>query len=164
MKTIYRWLCVALGAVLNSGCGSDDCSTAPETRSAMVSIDGQVVDETGAPIADIHVAFEEDAADTTDATGAWSIRTRGSVPASCVEDEQAPCMLAAYEAGHPDGGIYLPYRGALDLDQTIEGDGNFDLGLWEQHEIRVVMQGNAVLYGPPCAARAWLKASRSGPV
>ena len=34
----------------------------------------------------------------------------------------------------------------------------------EQNDIRVVMRANAVLYGPPCAARAWLRAARSGPV
>ncbi|MCP4573800.1 MAG: carboxypeptidase regulatory-like domain-containing protein [bacterium] len=164
MKTIYRWLCLAIGAVIGSGCDSDDCTNTPDSRTAMVSIDGQVVDELGAPLPNIHVAFEDDVADTTDASGNWSIATRGSVPASCVEDVQAPCMLTAHEVGHPDGDIYLPSRDALQLEQTLDGNGNWDLGLWEQHDVRVVMSGNAVLYGPPCAARAWLKASRSGPV
>ena len=83
MKTIYRWLCLAIGAVLGSGCSSDECNC-PDTQTATVNIDGQIVDEGGTPVPGIHVAFEDAAADTTDAAGAWSILTRGSVPASCV--------------------------------------------------------------------------------
>jgi len=161
MKLIYRWLCVAIGAVLGAGCESDD--SGPQTRSATVHIDGEVVDELGAPVAGIHVAFEDDVADTTGANGAWSIVARGTVPADCVADVQSPCRLTAHEPGHPYGNIYLPHRGPLDLVRTEDGRNSFDLGLWEQHDIRVVMQANAVLYGPPCAARAWLKAARSGP-
>lgn len=163
MKLIYRWLCLALGAFLGSGCESDDCNS-PTGRTATVHVDGQVVDQSGAPLANIHVAFEDGKSDTTDAAGDWSIVATGTVPAACVEDDQSPCMLAAHEIGYPEGRIYLPHRSALDLVQAEDGQGDWDLGLWEQRDIRVVMQANAVLYGPPCAARAWLKAARSGPV
>ncbi len=163
MKLIYRCLCVVLGAILGAGCDSDDGGGGPSTRSATVRIDGQAVDVTDAPLPGIHVAFEGDVADTTDAAGHWSIEARGSVPGVCVDDVDAPCMIAAHEVGFPDGNIYFPYRESLDLVQTQPGGNIFDLGLWEQHDIRVVLQANAVLYGPPCAARAWLRAAKSGP-
>jgi hypothetical protein len=163
MKLIYRWLWLAIGTILGTGCSSDECND-PSGRTATVHIDGQVVDEGGAPLSGIHVAFEDDAADTTDAAGDFAIVAHGSVPADCVEDAQAPCMLTAHEVGFPEGMAYLPHRGTLDLVRVGDGQGSWDLGLWEQLDIRVVMRTNAVLYGPPCAARAWLQAARSGPV
>lgn len=156
MKLMYRWICVALGAILGSGCS--DKSTDPEygpmpeygVPSGTIVLDGTVVDGHGTGIAGIEVSFNGAVADTTDSNGAWSI-DRDNVYIPCTDENQDPCEVTATDIDGPDnGGPYPTLRIPLDLDQTDPGDGGYDQGTWEQHGIEIDVDP-AVEYGPPVA-------------
>ena len=119
---------------------------------ATVILDGVVVDGTGDPIRDIAVELDGFGGTTSDSLGRWSLNRVGY--SSCLTDSLVGCGLEATDVDSTEnGGPYLPELVILDLDKTQDGSG-YNLGTFEQHNIRIEMDETAVLYGPQCAAAA----------
>lgn len=151
MKFLHRCWCLLLGALLPSSCTEDAVDPAPEYGAphATVILDGVVVDNLGAPVKDIVVEMDHFGSTTSDALGNWSLQGVGFD--ACVVDTLVACGLVATDVDGPDnGGPYAPTLVALDLEQTAPGSG-FNLGTYEQHDIRIVMEDIPVEYGPQCA-------------
>ena len=159
MRLIYRWICVAIGAVLGSGCSDNPTDPVeygpvpmPEygVPTGTIVLDGRVLDGRGAGIPGIEVVFNGGVADTTDATGAWSIDA-DHVFIPCAGGHANSCEVTANDIDGPDnGGHYPSVKVVLDPDQTDPGDGGSDQGTWEQHGVDIAMD-IAVEYGPPVA-------------
>ncbi len=156
MKLIYRCLCLVLGAVLGSGCSDStepvEYGPMPEygVPSGTIRLDGRVLDHVGAPISGVEVSFLGALADTSDAAGAWSLDGQhGYIP--CVDGGPTDCEVVATDIDGPaNGGPFPPVTVTLDLTQTVPGNGGYDQGTWEQHNIDIVLD-DAVEYGPPVA-------------
>lgn len=156
MKLIYRCLCVALGAILGSGCSDStepvEYGPQPEygVPTGTIRLDGRVINRLGAPVAGIEVSFAGARPDTTDAAGTWAIDEENA-SFFCVLNDQEDCLLSARDIdGAANGGPYFAPDMVLDLVRTRPGSGSFDIGVWEQHGIDVVMD-EGVEYGPPVA-------------
>ena len=151
MKFIHRCWCLLLGALLPSACSDNTNGPLPEygMPQATVKLDGEVVDVAGAPVRDIVVEMSGFGSTTTDASGKWLLDEVGY--SSCVEDDKLSCGLEAKDVDGPaNGGPYPPSLVVLDLQQTQPGSG-WNLGTFEQHDVRIVMDDVAVEYGPQCA-------------
>ena len=152
MKFIHRCWCLLLGALLPQACSDNPTDPpAPEYGApyATVNLDGEVVDVAGAPVRDIVVEMDGFGSATSDASGKWSLESHGF--SSCIADSQLTCGLEAKDVDGPDnGGPYPPSLVVLDLQQTQPGSG-WNLGTFEQHDVKIVMEDVAVEYGPQCA-------------
>ncbi len=146
MKLIYRYICIALGAILGSGC-SDSTSPDPVEYGPMpeygvpsgtVHASGRVLDNEGTPVQGIQVSVEFALPDTTDAQGNWAIDQNSTyIPCS---DGQTDCLVEAEDIDGPDnGGTYPTASVVLELEQTEPGSSTFDLGTWEQHGLDIVL-------------------------
>jgi hypothetical protein len=114
-----------------------------------VILDGVVVDNLGAPVKDIVVEMDSFGSTTSNDLGIWSLQSAGF--SNCLADTLVACGLVASDVdGTDNGGPYPPTLVELDLEQTSPGSG-FNLGTYEQHDIRIVMEDVAVEYGPQCA-------------
>lgn len=158
MKFLHRCWCLLLGALLPTACGDNidapEYGPAPEygVPQATVKLDGVVVDVSGAPVRDIVVTMDGFGATASDIQGIWSLNKTGF--AACVPDTQLVCSLEATdEDGVENGGPYPPTLVILDLEKTQSGSGN-NLGTYEQHDIRIVMDDVIAEYGPECAKAA----------
>jgi hypothetical protein len=152
MKFLHRCWCLLLGALLPNACTDSGVDPAPEygVPQATLKLDGVVVDSRGAPVKDILIELDNFGSTTSDALGGWSMVSVGFD--SCVIDTLTACGLVASDPAGP--GMYMPTLVNLDLVQTAPGSG-FNLGTYEQHSIRIVMDDVAVEYGPECAKAAY---------
>ena len=153
MKFLHRCWILLLGTLLPSACGDNPIDTVEYGAPiANLKVDGVVVDNVGAPVKDIVVELEGFGSTTSDAEGDWSLETSGF--SSCLADTQVVCGLVASDVDGPDnGGPYPPTLVPLDLVKTKPGSG-WNVGTYEQHDIRIVMEDILVEYGVPCAKAA----------
>ena len=113
-------------------------------------MDGEVVDVAGTPVKDIEVQMLGFGKTTTDESGKWSLGEVGYN--QCIADSQLTCGLVATDVdGAANGGPYPPSMVVLDLEQTAPG-GGWDMGTYEQHGLRIVMEDVYIEYGPQCVA------------
>lgn len=155
MKFLHRCWCLLLGALLPSACSDSpvdvEYGPAPEYGAphATVIVDGVVVNNVGAPIKDIVVGLDGFGSTASDTLGRWSINKVGF--SACLTDTLVNCGLEATDVdGADNGGPYDLELVILDLVKTSSGTG-WNLGTWEQHDVRIVMEEPVMEYGPQCA-------------
>ena len=159
MKVLHRWWCLLLGALLPSACSESivdppEYGPAPEYGAphATVILDGVVVNNLGSPIKDIVVELDGFGSTTSDTLGHWALNKVGF--SSCLTDTLVACGLEATDVDDAEnGGPYDPELVILDLEKTSPGIG-WNLGTWEQHDVRIVLDEPAMEYGPQCARAA----------
>ena len=144
MKLIYRYLCLALGTILGTGCSDPadmvEYGPMPEygVPTGTVHVSGRVLDQGGTPIQGVQVSVDFALPDTTDAQGHWAI-DQNSTYIPCA-DGQTHCLVEAEDIDGPDnGGPFPPTSTVLNLIQTVPGSGTFNMGTWEQHGIDIVL-------------------------
>jgi putative lipoprotein (rSAM/lipoprotein system) len=123
-----------ISLLLGSALGATGCPV-PEYGMPHASFDlsGTAVDgTTDAPIPGIEVDFDGNTA-TTGADGAWSLQVETAF--ACGPD----CTLSAQDVDGEDNGTYDPAEQPFTATQTAEGDGDWDEGAWEAHDIEVRM-------------------------
>ena len=153
MKFLHRCWLLLLGTLLPSACGDNPIDAVEYGAPiANLKVDGVVVDYAGTPVKDIVVEFDGFGSTTSDAEGDWSLESSGY--SSCLADTQVVCGLVASDVdGSDNGGPFLPTLVPLDLVKTKPGSG-WNVGTYEQHDIRIVMEEIAAEYGVPCAKAA----------
>jgi hypothetical protein len=89
--------------------------------------------DTGAPLNGIGLFFKAVHTQSNQA-GLWSIGAEGL---GCGYDAFPPCSLEVVDTDGPDGGSFQSTWVVLNLIQTEPGDGVFDLGKFEQHDLEI---------------------------
>lgn len=147
MKLIYRYLCIAFGVILGTGC-SDPSDPGGEVEygpiaeygvpTGTVHASGRVLDHLGTPIPGVQVSVDFALPDTTDAQGNWAIDENSAyIPCSDGHDD---CLVEAEDIDGPaNGGPYPTTSVVLNLVQTTPGSGSWNVGTWEQHGIDIVL-------------------------
>jgi putative lipoprotein (rSAM/lipoprotein system) len=133
-----RWIlevvCVVLGALLGAACGRGPASEygMPQTR---YKLDGRVTaSATAATLQGIQVTLgtTENAllATTSDDQGHWRLDVTLVIPCG------ASCELSVEDVDGPsNGGRFVDEVVPLDPAQTDAGDGKWDEGTFEQHDL-----------------------------
>jgi putative lipoprotein (rSAM/lipoprotein system) len=153
MKFLNRCWCLLLGALLPAACSDNGVDPveygAPH---ATLNLDGVVADNLGTPVKDIVLEVEGFGSTTSDEQGVWSLQSVGF--SSCLTDSMIVCGLTATDVdGTDNGGPYPPTLVELDVEKTEDGSG-WNIGTFEQHDIRVIMEDVVVEYGPLCVRAA----------
>jgi len=144
MKLIYRYLCLALGALLGTGCDHgtfepDYGSPQPEygVPTGSIVVSGVVQDAEGGGIEGIEVELAEAGLDTTDVLGRFSIE-RQSIFLPCLAGNDI-CAILARDIDGAANGSYADGSADLELQQTEPGQGSWDLGTFEDTDVTIVL-------------------------
>ena len=131
-KRFLRQASLLLGSTLGLGC--NDYVMEYGTPHASFDLDGTVVDDqTGEPIPDIEVAFDGNTT-TTGAEGAWSLSVESGF--ACGPD----CTVSARDVDGDDNGSYTETTTEFTATQTAQGDGDWDDGAWEAHDVEIALK------------------------
>jgi len=144
MRLIYRYLCLAFGALLGTGCDRgtfepDYGSPQPEygVPTGTVVVSGQVQDAEGQGLEGIEVQLTYTARDTTDVLGRFSIARQG-IFLPCLAGNEI-CQVQAHDIDGAANGSYADGSADLELQQTEPGQGSWDLGTFEDTDVTIVL-------------------------
>ena len=143
MKLIYRYICLALGAILGAACGQDSDENndpiAPEygVPTGTVTVSGVVQDAEGQGIEGIEIELTNSERDTTDVLGRFSIQGQG-IFLPCLYGNTT-CQVQARDIDGAANGSYIDASVDLDLQQTAPGQGGWDMGTFVDQNVNIVM-------------------------
>ena len=145
-KRVFRWFVFLLGLLGISGCESNNgIGPAPEYGVPMATykLDGKVVQaETREAIEGIEVRFDYETTRTNN-EGSWYL------PECLVFHCGDCCSLSVRDIdGYLNGGLFKEKKIPLDPRQTSQGSGDWDSGVFEQHDILIDMEENTSLAPP----------------
>jgi putative lipoprotein (rSAM/lipoprotein system) len=124
-----RVLCAAVPAAAFATSG---CVAVYGTPFADYVLDGTVVSaETGDPIAGIEVEFSdrEHSTAVTNSVGRWAISINNDLV--CNTD----CTIIVQDVDGDENGAFQDLQSVISLSHTDEGDGDWDNGRWEAHNL-----------------------------
>ena len=120
---------------LGSALGATGCPVAEYGMPhASFDLSGSAVDDqTEAPLPGIEVAFDGHTA-VTGADGAWTLQADAAF--ACGPD----CTISAQDVDGAANGAYEEAQQPFTATQTAEGDGDWDEGAWEAHDVQIRMK------------------------
>jgi putative lipoprotein (rSAM/lipoprotein system) len=120
---------------LGSALGATGCPIAEYGMPhASFDLSGTVVDDqTEAPVPAIEVDFDGTTT-TSAADGGWTLQVESGF--ACGPE----CTISARDVDGEDNGAYDEAQQPFTATQTAEGDGDWDDGAWEAHDIQIRMK------------------------